>query len=44
MFILSTISGGLESLSVNHASIYENPEPKLIKRVVKYLTIDQMIY
>ena len=31
MFILSSISSGLEFLSVNHTSIYENSELKIFK-------------
>ena len=33
MFILSFITSGLESWSVNHASIYENPELKVLKNI-----------
>ena len=47
MFILSSISSGLEFWSVNHTTIHENSETKdfeIIKFSVKYLIIDQMIY
>ena len=33
MFILSSISSGLEFWSVNHASIYKNSESKVIKNI-----------
>ena len=33
MFILCSISDGLEFLSVNHTSIYENPESKVFKNI-----------
>ena len=33
MFILTSISNGLEFWSVNHTSIYENSESKLLKNV-----------
>ena len=42
LFILSSISNGLEFWSVNHTSIYENSELNIF--LVKYLIIDQMIY
>ena len=41
MFILCSISNGLEFLLVNHTSIYENPELKVFKNIK--LIIDQMI-
>ena len=47
MFILSSISRGLELWSVNHTSIYENSELKGFRNIwffVKYLGIDKMIY
>ena len=47
MFILSSVSSGLEFWSLNHTSIYENSELKVLKTLnflVKYLGIDQMIY
>ena len=47
MFILSSISNGLEFSSKNHGSIYEHSELKVFKNnffLVKYLVIDQMIY
>ena len=46
MFILSSISSGLEFWSVNHASIYENSELKVFNNIkfLKYLIIAQMIY
>ena len=48
MFVLSSISSGLESLSVNHNSIYENLELKVFKNIkfenMNYPLIDQMIY
>ena len=46
MFILSSISSGLEFWSVNHTSIYENSELKVFKNIkfLKYLIISQMIY
>ena len=37
MFILSSVSSGLELWSVNHTSVYESSE-------WKYLVINQMIY
>ena len=33
MFILSSISSGLEFWSVNHTSIYENSESKAFKNI-----------
>ena len=33
MLILSSISSGLEFLSVNHTSIYENSESKIFKNM-----------
>ena len=33
MFVLSCISSGLEFLSVNHTSIYENSELKVFKNI-----------
>ena len=33
MFILSSISSGLEFLSVNHTTIYENFELKVFKNI-----------
>ena len=33
MYILSSVSSGLEFRSVNHISIYENPELKIFKNV-----------
>ena len=33
MFILSSISSGLEFSSVNHNSIYENSESKVFKNI-----------
>ena len=33
MFILSSISNGLEFWSVNHTSIYENSESKVFKSI-----------
>ena len=33
MYILSTISKGLEFWSVNHTSIYENSESKVFKNI-----------
>ena len=33
MLILSSISSGLEFLSVNHTSIYENSESKMFKNI-----------
>ena len=33
MFILSSISSGLEFWSVNHTSIYENSELKVFKNI-----------
>ena len=33
MFILSSISSGLEVLSVNHTSIYKNSESKVFKNI-----------
>ena len=33
MFILSSILGGLEFWSVNHTSIYENSEAKVLKDI-----------
>ena len=33
MFILSTISSGLISWSVNHTSIYKNSESKVYKKI-----------
>ena len=47
MFILFSISRGLEFGSVNHTSIYENSELKVVKNInllVKYLVPDQMTY
>ena len=47
MFILSSISSGLEFWSVNHTSIYANSESKAFKNIsfwMKYLITDQMIY
>ena len=47
MFVLSSISSGLEFWSVNHTSTYENSESKIFLKCnfsVKYLIIDQMIY
>ena len=46
MFILSSISSGLEFWSVNHTSIYENSELKVFNNIkfLKYLIISQMIY
>ena len=46
MFILSSISSGLEFWSVNHTSIYENSELKVFNNIKlwKYLIIAQMIY
>ena len=32
MFILPSISRGLEFLSVNHTSMYENPELKVFEK------------
>ena len=46
MFILSSISSGLEFWSVNHTSIYENSELRVFKNIriynflVKYLIIE----
>ena len=36
MFVLSSISSGLEFSSVNHTSIYKNSESKVFKNI-KYL-------
>ena len=33
MFILSSISGGQEFFSLNHTSIYENSELKILKNI-----------
>ena len=47
MFVLSSISAGLEFWSVNHTSTYENSESKVFKNInvwEKYLIIDQIIY
>ena len=47
MFLLSSISSGLEFWSVNHTSTYANSESKAFKNIsfgVKYLITDQMIY
>ena len=45
MFVLYSISSGLEFWSVHHTSIYENSESKVFKNFqVKYLIIDQKIY
>ena len=47
MFILFSISRGLEFWSVNQTSIYENSELKVVKNInllVKYLVSDQMTY
>ena len=47
MFILCSISKGLEFWSVNCTLIYENSESKVVKNIffwVKYLIIDQIIY
>ena len=33
MFILSSVSSGLELWSVNHTSIYEDPESKVFKNI-----------
>ena len=47
MFILSSISSGLEVWSVNHTSIYANSESEVFKNIfflVKYLIIDKIIY
>ena len=33
MFILSSISSGLEFWSINNTSIYENPESKVFKNI-----------
>ena len=45
MFVLSSVSSGLEFWSVHHTSIYENYESKVFKNFeVKYLIIDQKIY
>ena len=38
MFVLSSISSGLEFLSVNHSSIYQNSE---LKNWIKHLITDQ---
>ena len=46
MFVLSSISMGLEFWSVNHTSIYQSSESdvfKCIKYWMKYLIIDQII-
>ena len=49
MFILSSISGGLEFWSVNHTSIYKNSELNTYKSIkildenIKFLA-NQMIY
>ena len=34
MFVLSSISGGLEFLSVNHTWICDNYESKFFKRII----------
>ena len=34
MFVLSSISGGLQFLSVNHTWIYDNYESKFFKRII----------
>ena len=34
MFILSSISSGLEFWSVSHTSIYENSELKVLKNII----------
>ena len=47
MFILSSISRGLEFWSGNYTSIYKNSELKVYKNInffVKYLVIDQIVY
>ena len=47
MYILFSISSGLEFLSLTHTSIYENYESKVFKNaflLVKYLKIYQRIY
>ena len=36
MFILSSISQGLESSSVNHTSVYENSESKAFKNIILF--------
>ena len=36
MFILSSIYSGLEFLSVNHTSIYENSELKVFKNIKSF--------
>ena len=33
MFVLSSVSSGLEFWSVNHTSIYENSESKVFKNI-----------
>ena len=33
MFVLSSISSGLEFWSVNHTSVYENSESKVFKNM-----------
>ena len=47
MFILSSISSGLEFWSKNHTSVYENSESRFLKTqnfYMKYLVTDQTIY
>ena len=39
MFILSSISSALEFWSVNHTSIYENPELKVFKNMTFFYEI-----
>ena len=46
MFILSSMSSSLEFWSVNHNSVYENSELKLLKiwnSWVKYVILDQIV-
>ena len=46
MFILSSMSSSLEFWSVNHTSVYENSELKLLKiwnSWVKYVILDQIV-
>ena len=47
MFILSSISSGLEFWLVNHTSIYEKSELNVFKNMnflLKYVIIDKTIY
>ena len=42
MYILPSVSSGLEFLSINHTEIHKNSDIKV--ELMKYLKIDPMIY